>query len=602
MIYDTPHLFLFTVGPVQSFIAQARKTQDLYAGSRILGELIYAASETAKLYQIDFIFPKVIEKEGSIPNRFLGKIPGKPESEMQIIGGQIEQAVRDRFKQLAEKAIVEAKTKRINGFESQIDNHLEINWLFHPIEGEGDEGYRKAYTEIETFMAAVKNIRVFEQYDYNKPKYYGEAGRKCSLDGERNALYFGDGTEGRYAAQGIKLNKGDVRIAQNEGLSAVSLTKRFYEKEGAFPSTAEVAIMNLTSRNKGIFEIYKACLGDHNWDAQLCFKENLTEKYLRKNGYEDVLERAGLNSLLTCCREVFEGKPTSSYYALVAFDADRMGKILSGDAEVYKGDDLQKYQGEVSRLLSAFAKKVIEYFKNKDKGAVAYTGGDDFLGFVNLAELFEVMRWLREEFHQQVSMELSKAGYFKENVDFTFSAGIVIAHYKTPLSIVLDKARDMEKLAKSPKGGYRDAFAISVLKKSGESHETFFRWERADGLKYWTAMERLVGYFEDGYCSDTFARTLAREFSSLQDKNGNITDSGMVKLELSRLVKRSMTEKGKNAGKTKEIQNAVETLMISNKRKEDNFKLELLTQAISIALFLKRNRKKYQPEKNAKTV
>lgn len=601
MNYDIPHIFLFTVGPVQSFIAQARKTQDLYAGSRILGELIFAASEVAKQYQIEFVFPKEIEKDGSIPNRFLGKISGKSETEMQGIGGKIEQAARDRFKQLADKALVEAKTTSIKGFESQIANHLEINWLFHPIEGEGDEGYRKAYVEIETLMAAVKNVRVFKQFSDGNSNY-GEAGRKCSLDGERNALYFGEGTEGRYAVQGIKLKKGDVRIAQNEGLSAVSLTKRFYEKKDSFPSTAEVAIMNLTARNKGIFEIFKACLGDHEWDAQLCFKENLTEKYLRKNGYEDVLEKCDTTTLLNCWKDVFDGLSTSSYYALVAFDGDRMGKILSGDSDIFKGDNLQEFQGEVSRLLSAFAKKVKEYFKNKDKGAVAYAGGDDFLGFVNLAELFEVMRWLREEFHKQVSMELSKAGYFKDGVDFTFSAGIVIAHYKTPLSIVLDKARVMQKLAKSHKGGDRNAFSISVLKKSGESHETFFRWELAQGLKYWTAIERLVGYFEDGYCSDTFARNLAREFLSLQDGNGNITDSGMVKSELSRLVKRSMTEKGKNAGKTEEVQNAVETLMISNKRIEGNFKLKLLTEAINIALFLKRNRKIQQPEKNAKTV
>lgn len=33
------YLFLFTIGPVQSFIAQARKTRDLYAGSKILGGL-----------------------------------------------------------------------------------------------------------------------------------------------------------------------------------------------------------------------------------------------------------------------------------------------------------------------------------------------------------------------------------------------------------------------------------------------------------------------------------------------------------------------------------------------------------------------------------
>lgn len=47
------HLFLFTISPVQSFIAQARKTQDLYAGSLLLSELIdFAIHELKKLYLV----------------------------------------------------------------------------------------------------------------------------------------------------------------------------------------------------------------------------------------------------------------------------------------------------------------------------------------------------------------------------------------------------------------------------------------------------------------------------------------------------------------------------------------------------------------------
>ncbi|NPA53826.1 MAG: hypothetical protein GXO21_04085 [Aquificae bacterium] len=38
------YLFIFTITPVQSFIAQARKTRDLHAGSRILSELIKKAN------------------------------------------------------------------------------------------------------------------------------------------------------------------------------------------------------------------------------------------------------------------------------------------------------------------------------------------------------------------------------------------------------------------------------------------------------------------------------------------------------------------------------------------------------------------------------
>ena len=60
MSYQKQYLFLFNIGPVQSFISQARKTQDLYAGSRILGELIFAASEVAEKNDAEFIFPKQI--------------------------------------------------------------------------------------------------------------------------------------------------------------------------------------------------------------------------------------------------------------------------------------------------------------------------------------------------------------------------------------------------------------------------------------------------------------------------------------------------------------------------------------------------------------
>jgi CRISPR-associated protein Cmr2 len=584
----TQYLFLFTIGPVQSFIAQARKTQDLYAGSRILGELAFTAADTAKQHQVTLIFPKVVVRGNSVPNRFIGQISGETEAEMQAIGQTVETAVRNRFSELANEALKQAKALGSTAFDQQIANHLEINWLFHPIQGEGDAAYRQAYKKIETLMAAVKNARIFQQYDYNKSEI-GERGRKCSLDGERNALFYGEGTNKNYLGQGQIVTKGGFWLNQNEGLSAVSFTKRGYAEKGKpeFPSTAEVAIMNRIQGKKGQFYLFKDCLGDIEFDAQLCFKENMTEKYLSKNSYSLKCSIADLEKQRA---SIFPDKELSSYYALVAFDGDKMGKFLSGDSEVFKGNDLRHFQGEVSNYLSKFAESVKVYFKDEDKGAVVYTGGDDFLGFVNLVSLFEVMAWLRQEFHNAVSKPLSEAGYFVENKNFTFSAGVVVAHYKMPLGIALSKAHDLEKKAKNE--GDRDAFAIGVLKKSGETHETCYKWELGDALKYWKAIKYLVGYFEDEYCSETFVRTLAREFYLLKDSDGNVPDNGMVKLELSRLVKKSMTQKGKNEGMTENVQKTVETLMLSKvKRGGDLLKLETFTEAVSIALFLKRNRK-----------
>jgi len=67
-------LFLFTIGPVQSYISQARKTQDLYAGSFLLSHLSDAAiDELSRIVDsCDIIFP---DKEiDSKPNRFIAKI------------------------------------------------------------------------------------------------------------------------------------------------------------------------------------------------------------------------------------------------------------------------------------------------------------------------------------------------------------------------------------------------------------------------------------------------------------------------------------------------------------------------------------------------
>ena len=60
------YLFIFTIGPVQSFIAQARKTQDLYAGSQLLSDLIRYAVETARQKsaegEFELIFPFLKKK------------------------------------------------------------------------------------------------------------------------------------------------------------------------------------------------------------------------------------------------------------------------------------------------------------------------------------------------------------------------------------------------------------------------------------------------------------------------------------------------------------------------------------------------------------
>lgn len=585
------HLFLFTIGPVQSFIAQARKTQDLYAGSQILTELTGVAAAAAQKSGIRLIFPSDIRPDSPVPNRFIGKtLVNTLDADLQEIGHKVETAVQEHLDFLSKEALTAASISSTDErFWKQINSHLDINWLFYPIEGEGDIAYRTAYKAIEQEMASVKNLRILRQ---NR-----EQGRKCSLDGERNALFFGKGTTNpKYLTQGQIVGTGGFWLNQNEGLSAVSFIKRGYRKGKAkngrsFPSTAEIALLHEISAKKGIFDMYKACLGNDEFDAQLCYKENLTSKYLKKNGYADVLEKCPPSVLEKLRGEVFGSKELPKHYALIAFDGDKMGKILSGDVSIFKGNNLEEFQQAVSKRLLVFANEVHQYFEtpeNEKAGKVVYTGGDDFLGFVSLNSLFDVVSWLRHTFHQKVNKPLKEDGYFKDEVNFTFSAGIVMAHYKIPLSIVLAKAREMEEFAKH--NGGRDAFAIAALKHSGESHQTCYNWVMEDGLLHWTALKNLVAFLEDKTCSESFARSVTREFYQLQNDDGKIQNTDMVKTELRRLIKRSMSPDKKD--RTEEVYNCVEKLILSKQvRTGDWVKLETFTEALNVALFLKRVKK-----------
>jgi CRISPR-associated protein Cmr2 len=84
---------------------------------------------------------------------------------------------------------------------------------------------------------------------------------------------------------------------------------------------------------------------------------------------------------------------------------------------------------------------------------------------LNLVTLFETVQAMREEFDKNFQAE-----------GMTFSAGIAIAHYKTPLGEVLNYARKMEKKAKDYEG--KDAFGMVVMKHSGEILETVLPWKK----------------------------------------------------------------------------------------------------------------------------
>lgn len=522
------YLFLFTIGPVQTFIAQARKTRDLYRGSKILSDLTTHALTSKEIKEV--IFP---DKElSSKPNRIMVIIEKETDDEVKSFGEELSQMVQEKYLSMSLGAIGGGK-ELPSGCDTQLAQAVESYWASLPIDSEED--YSSIYLKAEALLASVKNYRHFKQLQ--EP-----GGRKCSLCGERNALFY-KGTKYRdLQTDAVAVKQSD--LDQGEALCSVCYSKRSSGRENSFESTAEIALLDtlekLRSDGSGfdaLSDYDKSCGG--NADAQLYFSENLTKKYFERNRISDadlpaLLKKKG--KILKVAGEL--GLKFSPYYAIFMADADNMGEWISGK---YLKDKkrLKEFQQTLSKALGKFANEMKTSLgggrSSLKKGRTIYAGGDDFLGFVNLNHLIPFMDEFRIKFTEIVG---SAVAPYVDGSEITISGGAVIAHYKTPLSEALNAARAVEKEAKEtfPE---KDAFALSVIKHSGERETTCQKWA-VDNLK----VISLTGEISASFLQDDFSKTyminLERELLKMGSREESLDlSSEMLEVELERLLNRA---------------------------------------------------------------
>ena len=234
-----------------------------------------------------------------------------------------------------------------------------------------------------------------------------------------------------------------------------------------------------------------------------------------------------------------------TYYALLMMDGDRMGAILSGDQktsisyrdsfhpQVRKGFDeradkqgLIKVYGAqkraispnrhlaVSGALNDFSQTVVRHVVESEYlGRVIYAGGDDVLAMLPVADLLPAMQRLRHAYSGTLPDDEHtdwgalrtdrkalhcKGGFAYLNGRLlrmmgrhaTASTGAVIAHHQAPLGAVLRELRAAEKRAKNEGG--RDAFSITVIKRSGGALHLTEKWGEPVSL-----LDDTIGFLAD---------------------------------------------------------------------------------------------------------
>ncbi|MDR0522558.1 MAG: type III-B CRISPR-associated protein Cas10/Cmr2 [Planctomycetaceae bacterium] len=415
------HLLAISLGPVQGFIAAARKTRDLWFGSFLLSDI---AKKTAKkIYESggELIFPGVenvaqldddeIDKDEnfSVANVILAVVENPSE-----VAKQAEAAAKQAWNmrvETAKKKVEEYGNNilRQDIWDKQKDDFVECYAAWVPYENESD--YKTQRQRVMKILAGRKALRDF------KPEAITNACLpKSSLDGARDTVL--NETLPKHLTDNLHIRRG-------EQLDLIGVVKRFGGGRKKFSSLGEIAVNPVLPVRAEGFSADE--VDDEDQDFSKC-----------------------------------------PYLAVICADGDKMGAAIS------QLDSPDKHKA-FSLALTKFSQDVKNIVKKDHHGALVYAGGDDVLAFVPVDEVLPCARELSESFKQALSAY--------KNV--SLSVGVVIGHYHEMLETLLEFARQAEKKAKTknkgkenddPIYGDRNGLAISMYHRGNAECSVREQW------------------------------------------------------------------------------------------------------------------------------
>jgi len=517
---------IITVGPVQTLIAQARRTQDLWVGSQLLQRLIGTGVEAAQEAGAEIVTPDptASAQGGSIPNRFLFRC-GVDTSAETIID-RAREAVFTAWRTYAENTHIYFTNPRPNGLEMAINGEIwkrQIDpqyWLefYSAVTTVEDNAHfgEGVFTPLMQQIGASKLVRVMPQHPDGEPGY------KCSVTGEHEVLH--NEPSGEIYLSDLRTYWGIVRerqrnsalLSEGERLSAFSIVKRFGHEANQelhierFPSTSSIAsattrhqfiqnwqavrpavssyltaLETLYNRYKTnpyfaqpeILPAYQGVLST-NWrqddvlmrllklDGDFLYLDHLQPRPLAEH-IGGVQHRDIDRRLIENARVALKGL----YQAAGITEPSSYYAVMAMDGDrmreaAEKFETAEEYR-DFSGGLTQFARNKMLPEVEKAFGRVVYAGGDDLLALLPLSSVFTAVEAIRQAFPKAANHH-------------SISTGVAIVHRTHPLQAAVRAAKRAEHEAKEHyRTNESGAFAFEVLRRSGEPQSGGSTWVRS---------------------------------------------------------------------------------------------------------------------------
>ncbi|NOZ51789.1 MAG: type III-B CRISPR-associated protein Cas10/Cmr2 [Gammaproteobacteria bacterium] len=472
------YLLAISVGPVQDFIAAARRTRDLWFGSYLLSEISKAVALTVheKLQGTEgqLIFPAPenptleLEKQSdlNVANIILVELQ---QQDPKSLSNDARQAAIQCWRTFADDALRKAaEFVDTDVWNQQIDDVLEFYSAWVPLPSTAD--YASARRRVMRLLSGRKACRSF------KPAsgYWGKP--KSSLDGARETIWK------KSSVDEIQKRTRTLHLAPGEQLDVVGLTKRQGGGVHSYPSVSRIAadpwLRGLQQTNPAkLDELKQQCqnlgyagmvgINTSRWPQYNAFPFEGSALYPTR--YKELIQENrvphdtfdGLASLMANLHKG-QGQPLP-YLAMLVADGDRMGQVITN---IKNPDKHREFSQQLSGFAALARTVVADHF-----GCLIYAGGDDVMALLPLDQCLLCSRALHDRFGELVN-EWGTA----KTPSPTLSAGIAIGHFMAPLEDLLSWARQAEKSAKQPD---RDGLAVHLHPRGGAPLAIRGRWSDA---------------------------------------------------------------------------------------------------------------------------
>lgn len=522
----------FNIGPVQDFVAKARRTRDLWAGSFLLSWLAGQLMAAVLRQNAQIRFPDVgTERDpkepmlaailgkplpecdpriGSLPNRFKAAVPENFDPDAAVDEAKSkwrELAVRVWRCDIEQIAGMGRNTRDIWG--RQIDGFWDFQWILADDPGDGSDaewlGRRKNWRSH--WPAEEGGDHCTTMGDLQEISGFIRSREKAEQDEFWNSLRKRD-------------RIGRLNFRDDERLCAVALVKRLFPQlPGAdlkqsigwsfdatnWPSTVYMAAVPWLAHiaecpnRRAKLDVYVGTVREAV--DQSTFSRLSGERATRLPRLENLGTAADLDGNLFVKTALLNARatPLSDSPPPVAKensdpDRDRRVKLANalenlgkhvGSAQPFyalllmDGDSLGAILGSgcertVSQSLADFVRKVPRKVRCHD-GMTVYAGGDDVLAMLPVDKAIECSLALSQEFGRAFSGFKTKDGQAKK---VTASSAIIISHYRNPLRDVLALAhKELDETAKNQNG--RDSLAVAIMLPGGVNRRWVSRFGTA---------------------------------------------------------------------------------------------------------------------------